>query len=185
MVFFQKTGDGCNTRTWSCTDGKSWCVKTLMGCFTITKAELQKIFPSKWAWEMGSEKRMDRRGQDEKQGFVQRLVFVNIFCSYVMLNKFLVSRNPSASSELHILWTAPKTNGRADLMRAPTLDRLIKCQSHTHNQTIKQKKIFYVVLVNPLIHIKLRIELLFLTSWFLKIMWWLDEWKSRLTEWHW
>ena len=150
-----------------------------MGCFLITKAELQKIFPTKWAWEIGSEKRMDRRGQDEKQGFV------NIFCSYVMLNKFLVSRNPSASSELRILWNAPKTNGRADLMRAPTLDRLIKCQSHTHNQTIKQKKIFYVVLVNPLIHIKLliRIELLFLTSWFLKIMWWLDEWKSRLTEW--
>ena len=149
---------------------------TLMGCFTITKAKLQKIFPRKWALrEMGSGKWMDRRGQDEKQGFVERL----FFCSYVILNKFLVSRNLSASSILNFI----KTNGRADLMWAGTMDRLIKCQSHTHNQTIKQKKIFYVVLVNPLIHIKLRIELLFLTSWFLKIMWWLDEWNRRLTEW--
>ena len=64
LTSFKWTGDGCNTRTCSCTE--STCAMTLMGCFTITKAELQKIFPRKWARrEMGSGKRMDRRGQDE------------------------------------------------------------------------------------------------------------------------
>ena len=56
----------------------------------------------------GVGKANDRRGQDEKQGFVERL----FFCSYVILNKFLVSRNLSASFILNFI----KTNGRADLM---------------------------------------------------------------------
>ena len=41
LTSFKSTGDGCNTI--SCTCG-GFCSQTIMGCFTITKPELQVSF---------------------------------------------------------------------------------------------------------------------------------------------